>query len=174
LAHLEAIRERETEFFDAGSLYTTILNSLKDIKECSTGLKLGYQQLFRLLLRLGTNYYDYAAVFAEQEMIRGNTITHPSTCNLCVPLLGQDIRGPRFVCLDCIDGDFCTDRHANWEKSNGEMDYCKGHTYFEIPRPCWYQFREGVAMEDGSTFPQVIDFLVERFTVLLASAGSLD
>jgi hypothetical protein len=71
------------------------------------------------------------------------------------------------MCLDCIDSDFCADCYASWEKSNGEMELCKGHTFYEIPRPCWYQLRAGAVMEDGSTFPQAISFLEERFTALL-------
>ena len=52
------------------------------------------------------------------------------------------------------------------------MEVCKGHTFYEIPRPCWYQLKEGTVMEDGSTLPQVIDLLEERFTSLLETTES--
>jgi hypothetical protein len=170
---LEALREREADFFDASSLYTTILRLLKDIKGRST-VSQYYDcgRLSKCLFRSGTDYYEYAAVFGEQGLLHGNTIEHAYHCDLCVPQIGPDIRGPRFVCLDCIDGDLCADCYANWEKSNGEMEHCKGHKFYEIPRPCWYQFRERVVMEDGSSLPQVIDFLMERFSALLENAGS--
>ena len=51
------------------------------------------------------------------------------------------------------------------------MEFCKGHTFYEIPRPCWYHFKEGVVMEDGSTLPEVIEFLEKRFTELLQDVG---
>jgi hypothetical protein len=88
-------------------------------------------------------------------------------CDLCGSYRGANIKGPRFACLNCIDSDFCAYCHASWEKSNGELEICKGHRFYEIPRPCWYQFKEGVVMEDGSTLPQVIEFSHERFTTLL-------
>ena len=47
------------------------------------------------------------------------------------------------MCLDCTDGDFCADCYASWKKSNGEMECCKGHIFYEIPRPCWFQFEKG-------------------------------
>jgi hypothetical protein len=170
---LEALREREASYFDSGILYTAILDILKDINGSSTLSEhhiCGH--LSKCLFRSGTTYYDYAAVFAEQGLIHGNDIEHAYRCDLCVHVLGPSIRGPRFVCLDCIDGDLCADCYASWEKSNGEMEFCKGHTFYEIPRRCWYNFREGVVMEDGSTLPQVIDFLIGRFTTLLENAGS--
>lgn len=173
-ARLKALRERDVNFLDVSRLYTTILTFLDSVKGCSTVLyHYGYRPLSKCLFRSGTDYHDYAAVFAEQELIRGKTIGHSYDCNLCgYAGMGGDIRGQRFRCLDCLDADFCADCYASWKKSNGEMDYCKGHTFYEIPRPCWYQFREGVVMEDGSTLPQVIDFLEERFTALLKSARS--
>jgi len=167
-ARLEALREREVDFFDAGSLYTSILIILKDIK--GWGLMTyhyGYCSLSKCLFRCGPEFYDHAAVFAEQGLMRGNMIEHNYHCNLCVHPSGPDIRGKRFVCLECIDVDFCDDCYSNWEKSNGEIEFCKGHSFYEIPRPCWYQFSGGVVMEDGSTLPQVINFLEERFTALL-------
>ena len=109
-------------------------------------------------------------MLAEQGLIRiRNTIEHAYHCDLCVPDWGPDIRGPRYVCLDCINGDLCADCYASWKNSQEEMEYCKGHTFYEIPRSCWYGFKEGVVMPDGSTLPQVLDLLEERFTLLLES-----
>lgn len=170
---MEALREHDVDFLDVSRLYTTILTFLKSVKGCSTvRFHYGYKLLTKCLFRSGIDYHEYAAVFAEEGLICGKTIEHPYYCNLCGYGLMKEIRGQRFACLDCLEGDFCADCYASWKKSNGEMDYCKGHTFYEIPRPCWYQFREGVVMEDGSTLPQVIDFLEERFTALLKSAGS--
>ena len=169
-ARLEAVREREADFFDASILYTSILNLLKQMKGPSTARHhFGCGQLSMLLFHAGIDYYDFAAVFAEQGLVHGNTIEHAYRCNVCGPNFGPDIRGPRFVCLECICGDFCANCYDNWEKSKGEMEFCKGHTFYEIPRPCWYQFREGVVQEDGATLPQVIEYLEERFTALLES-----
>ena len=172
-ARLEALRGREANFFDGGMLYMTILNFLKDIKVCSTVRPhYGYGRLATYLFRSGTDYYDYAAVFVEQGLIRGNTVEHFYRCDLCTLEMGPNIRGSRFACLDCINGDLCADCYASWKKSNGEMEFCKGHTFYKMPRPCWYQLREGVVMEDGSTLSQVIDILEQRFTALLESTGS--
>lgn len=45
---------------------------------------------------------------------------------------------------------------AGREKSAVEMEYCKGHTFYEIP-PTFadIDFREGVVMKYGSTLAQV-------------------
>ena len=126
----------------------------------------GYGELSMNLFACGTEYYDYGAAFAEQGINHGKWIEHAYHCDFCT-VFGTDIRGPRFLCLDCIGVDFCAGHYANWEKSDGEMDFCKGHRFYEIPRPCWYQFKDGVVMEDGSTLPEVIDFLEKRFTALL-------
>lgn len=75
------------------------------------------------------------------------------------------------MCLDCVEGDLCAECYSSWQKSNGEMEHCKGHTFYEIPRPCWFGFKDGVVMGDGLTLPGVVDFLEERFTKLLESVG---
>lgn len=95
---------------------------------------------------------------------------HFNHCNNCRPFIGKgsdDIRGKRFICLDCIDGDFCADCYASWKESNGKMEACKGHHFYEIPRPCWYHLKEGTVTEDGRTLPEVIDFLEKTFKKLL-------
>lgn len=173
-ARLEALREREAKIFDAGSLYSTILNFVNDIKYCSAVLPYyHYGQIAKCLFLSGPDYYDYAAVSAEQGLSHGNTIFHPNICDICAPDMGlSDIRGARFVCLNCICTDLCADCYSSWEKSDGEMEFCKGHTFYEIPRACRYQLGEGVVMEDGSTLLQVVDTLEEKFTVLLESIGS--
>ena len=123
--------------------------------------------LTRLLFLAGSDYHGYGAAFAEFFLIRGGTIEHNLRCNSCVLDMGPEIRGSRFMCLDCADSDFCANCHASWEKADGEMEQCKGHTFYELPRPCWYHFEDGAAMEDGSTLPQIIDYLEKRFTMLL-------
>ena len=168
---LEILRKWEIEGFDAPMLYTTVLNLLKDVKEDSThGQHYGYDQLASCLFRCGFEYYDYAAVFAEQGLVRGGRIEHRYHCNLCPYDFAPNIRGSRFVCLDCISGDFCAECYANWEKSNGAMEYCKGHTFYEVPRPSWHTFKDGEVLGDGSKLPQVIDVLEQRFTSLLEGA----
>ena len=159
------------EFFATNELYTSISRLLKQMKGQSTAhTHYGNGQLAMLLFKAGTEYYEYAAAFAESGFTHGDTIEHAYRCNLCSPSFEPDIRGPRFVCLDCLCGDMCADCHANWEQSNGEMEYCKGHTFYEIPRPCWYHFAPGIVLEDGSTLSQVIDHLEETFTALLQCA----
>ena len=169
---LGALREREADYFDAASFYTDILNFMKDVKGSPTGTyHNSYGLLSVLLFACGTDYHDYAAMFAEQVIIpQGSTIEHTCYCDLC-GVFDQVIRGPRFECLQCLDVDFCAGCYANWKKSNGELDFCKGHSFYEIPRPCWYEFKEDVVMEDGSTLPEVIDFLEERFAALLQDVG---
>lgn len=128
--------------------------------------------LSQYLFRSGSDYLDYAAVFAEQMFVHEELVKHYCYCDICGYSMGADMTGQRFTCLDCLDTDLCADCYATWEKSNGQMEYCKGHTFYELPRQCWYQFKEGIVMEDGSTLPQVIDFLEKRFTMLLEGAES--
>ena len=161
------------EFFGTNELYTSIARLLKQMKGQSTAhTNYGNGQLAVLLFKAGNEYHKYAAVFAESGFTHGDPIEHSYRCDLCSPNFGPNIRGPRFVCLDCLCVDMCADCHANWEQSHGETEFCKGHTFYEIPRPCWYQLEPGIVLEDGSTLPQAIDHLEERFTGLLQSAQS--
>lgn len=86
---------------------------------------------------------------------------------MCTSAWGPLIRGSRFECLDCIDSDFCSDCYVTWENSNGEMEVCKGHKFYQIPRSCWYGFKDNQIMVDGSTMEQVMSYLEKRFTELL-------
>jgi len=127
-------------------------------------------QLSKFLFKVGIEYHEYAAVFSEQGLrVHDNVIEHFYSCDICVTSFGPDIRGARYICLDCIASDLCADCYTSWKASNGEMEHCKGHTFYQIPRPCWYQLEKGAVMEDGSTLDQVIDLLKKRFTWLLES-----
>lgn len=81
--------------------------------------------------------------------------------------MGAASNGKRFTCLDCSDGDLCNDCHASWKKSDEEMKWCRGHVFYELPRPCWYGFKEGIVMENGATLPEVIGLLEVKFRNLL-------
>ncbi|KAF1982684.1 hypothetical protein K402DRAFT_457189 [Aulographum hederae CBS 113979] len=148
-ARLEALRgDRDVDFVDVHILHTTILNILKDIKRCSdTYQEVLCGRLSKCLFRLGTDHNEHAAIFAEVGVSGKGLIEHPYFCNLYT--------------------DLCGDCYSSWEKSRGQMDYCKGHTFYKIPRDCWHGFEEGVVSEDGSTLAEVIDFLEEKFTRLL-------
>lgn len=47
------------------------------------------------------------------------------------------------------------------------MEICKGHTFREIPRPCWYTFELDIVTEDGKTICEVVDYLDDHFSELL-------
>ena len=73
--------------------------------------------------------------------------------------------------MECIDVEFCAACYSNWKASKGKMckgkmEMCRGHSFYEIPRPCWYGFEQEVVMEDGSTLEDVINLLEEKFTAL--------
>ena len=70
-----------------------------------------------------------------------------------------------------MDTDLCASCYNDWKLSDGKMSFCRGHTFLELPRACWYEFEEGVVMEDGSTLPQVVDMLEQKFSMLLERAG---
>ena len=126
----------------------------------------------RVLFRAGTDYYDYAVVFAEQRLIRENIIEHLSQPRSLRASDRTEDQMLTFRVLGMHQRISCADRPASRKKSDGEMDFCKGHTFYEVPRPCRYLFREGVVMEDGSTLAQTIEFLEQRFIALLGSTGS--
>jgi hypothetical protein len=167
LARLEDLRKRETDFLDKATLYTSILDLLKTLKQYPLGDNSIYDILAQHLFHIGPDYYDYAAAFSEQNFTRGFPIQQGYHCSSCVGVIGPDIFGSRFKCLDCLIKDLCADCYAGWERSTDEMDFCKGHVFYEIPRSCWYQFKEGVVLENGSTLPEMIDLLEEKFTTLL-------
>ena len=167
-AFLEERRQRDAEFVSKSDLYTSIIGLLKQMKAPSSAHNdYASDSLTKLLFHAGPDYHDYGAAFAESCLARGGIIEHTYRCNLCVLDMGPEIRGSRYMCLDCADSDFCANCYASWEKVDGEMEKCKGHTFYKLPRPCWYHFEDGVVMEDGSTLPQVIDYLEKRFTMLL-------
>jgi hypothetical protein len=150
-------------------LYKTVLKFLRDlISWPSTRGEAHCRWLSRSLCLCGPDYYEYAAVFAEQGVLRTDPILHSRInfvrCDLCSR--GTIISGPCFVCLDCIDVEFCAACHSGWEAERREITMCRGHSFYKIPRPCWYSFEEGVVMEDGSTLEDVIELLEEKFTVL--------
>lgn len=66
--------------------------------------------------------------------------------------------------------DFCASCYESWKVSGEEMEMCRGHSFYEIPRSCWYGFEQDVVMEDGSTLEDVIDLLVEKFTILVQAS----
>lgn len=77
-------------------------------------------------MRCGTEFHDFGGVFAEQDLICGKTIEHFYHCDFCWYGSTTEIRGPRLMCLDCVDWDFCASCYASWVKSSGEMGVCKG------------------------------------------------
>jgi hypothetical protein len=70
------------------------------------------------------------------------------------------------VCLDCINVEFCAACHSGWKAKKEGIDMCKGHSFYEIPRPYWYSFEEGIVTEDGLTLGDVIGLLEKKFTAL--------
>jgi hypothetical protein len=145
----------------------TIIDLLKKLKQYPLGDNSIYDVLAQHLFHIGPDYYDYAAALSEQSLHRGGTIRHGFYCSICLRREGPGILGLRFKCLSCLVTDLCADCHAAWKNSKGEMDFCNGHVFYEIPRPCWYQFEEGVVLENGSTLSEMIDFLEEKFAALL-------
>lgn len=122
------------------------------------------------LFHCGPAYYEYAAIFAEQALVSGQIAEHSNYCSTCriLPDSGStQIRGKRFKCLVCSNGDFCADCYESWKQSNGNMEMCKGHSFYELPRPCWYRLKKGTVTEDGKSLSEIIEFLEKRFTALL-------
>lgn len=119
------------------------------------------------LVICGPSYYQYAAIFEEQGIVLTDPVGHPYRCNTCVESLDGFIRGTRFRCLYCIDTDLCADCYKSWKQSNGDMELCKGHIFYQIPRPSWYELKEGMVTEDGKTLAEVVEFLEDTFTKLL-------
>jgi hypothetical protein len=155
-------------FYDTKVLYTTILTILKSMRgQQSVCYHFGLLTLAKCLIICGPNYLDYAAVFDEQGIVRRDPIVVPSTCDACLRTLDGWLRGKIFKCLNCLDTDLCAACYTTWHKSDGEMELCKGHTFYEIPRPCWYTFEPGIVTEDGETLPEVIEFLEDHFEGLL-------
>jgi hypothetical protein len=69
--------------------------------------------------------------------------------------------------MSCKDTDFCASCYASWKSSDGKMEVCKGHTFREVPRPCWYTLKPGTVTEDGKTLAEIVQYLLEHFAELL-------
>jgi hypothetical protein len=163
---LESLRGHDAEHLDLQTLYRTVLKFLRDmISWPSTRAEAQCTWLSHCLLLCGP---DYAAVFGEQNVLRTDPILHSRAiflrCDLCDR--GTIMSGPCFQCLDCIDVEFCAACYSGWEAGIGGKNMCEGHSFYEIPRSCWYSFEEGVVMEDGSTLEDVIELLEKKFTAL--------
>lgn len=50
------------------------------------------------------------------------------------------------------------------------MELCQGHTFYELPRPCWYGLGEGTVTEDGKTLPEVVELMTMKFSQLVDAA----
>jgi hypothetical protein len=140
---------------------------LKELQRYPTSLDPAHDILAQYLFHLRPDYYDHAAAFSEQSLSRQGKILHLYHYSVRSWAPGRSIIGSRLDCLNCLTTDLCADCHASWEESRGEMDFCRGHKLYEIPWPCWYQFKVGVVLEDGSTLPEIIDLLEEKFTAHL-------
>lgn len=128
----------------------------------------GRLRLVTALRHCGVEYFEYAAIIDEHNLtILRDAVTSSYTCDLCPKTINRWMRGTRFSCLDCLDTDLCADCYFTWQKSDGKMELCKGHTFCEIPRPCWYTLKPGTVTEDGKSLAEVIEFLIDRFTRLL-------
>ncbi|KAF2678036.1 hypothetical protein K458DRAFT_395334 [Lentithecium fluviatile CBS 122367] len=149
---LEWTRKRDVDYCDTRVLYSTLLSILKSMEgQSNLHGHLGRCMLSRCLNLCGPEYYEYASVLDEQSLASTGPVVHPHHCCNCVRALGAFFL----------------------KQSNGEMDLCKGHTFYVEPRDCWYGFKEGTVTEDGKTFAEVISLLQTRFTELLAQeAGS--
>jgi hypothetical protein len=166
---LETLRGCNAERLDLKTLHKTILKFLRDMMSWpSTRGEAQCHWLSRCLFLCGPDYYGYAAVFSEQNILRTNPMLHSRTifsrCDLCSR--GLIISGPRFPCLVCIDIEFCAACYSGWESSMGDKKICEGHSFYEILRPCWYSFKEGIVTEDGLTLEDVIKLLEKKFTAL--------
>lgn len=166
---LETLRGYNAERLDLKTLHRTVLKFLRDM--ISWPLTRGEAQCYwlsRCLFLCGPDYYGYAAVFGEQNILRTDPILHSraifSKCDLCNR--GSIISGPRFVCLACIDTEFCAACYLGWESGMGDKKMCERHSFYEIPQPCWSSFKEGTVTEDGLTLEGVIKLLEKKFTAL--------
>ena len=150
-----------------------MLYILESMRSCtSLDHHYGRVVLSQCLVQLGPAYYDYAAIFEEQEMAWTTPVTHSSRCNACPRTLNEFLRGTRYHCLMCIDTDFCSDCYGLWKQSNGEMELCKGHAFYQIPRDCWYELKEGTVTEDGKTLADIVAELEVKIKSLLDGLDS--
>ncbi|KAF2493875.1 hypothetical protein BU16DRAFT_58449 [Lophium mytilinum] len=167
---LEAVRTYDVDHCDKRVLYSTILHILKSMRGCCTVRHhYGRAALSSSLIICGRSYYEYAAIFDEQGIALNNIVVQPYRCSNCSVSLDGFMRGTRYRCLNCIDTDLCADCYSSWQQSNGDMEFCKSHEFYETPRPCWYGLKEGTVTEDGKTLAELVSFLEDTFTMLLAS-----
>jgi len=156
-------------FLDRKTLYSTIVNVLHDMEGCSTiQYHYGRSVLSKALEQCGAKYIQYASIIDEQAMLSRDPLVLPYCCDVCSDPEASDMQGPRFTCLSCLDSDFCANCFALWKTGDDTIRMCKGHTFREVPRPCWYTLKPGTVTEDGKTLAEVIDFLHSHFTGLLS------
>jgi hypothetical protein len=149
-------------------LYTTIVDIIFDMKDLPTiQHHQGRGMLAKALEQCGSRYYTFATIVDEQGLTGRDPVVSSYWCDLCPSVSDKWMRGTRFACTNCIKTDLCTDCYKTWQKCDGQMDVCKGHTFREVPRPCWYTLEPGTVTEDGKTIKEVLDYLREHFTQLL-------
>ena len=81
-----------------------------------------------------------------------NEIIFSAYCDHC----GQNIRNRRFVCRVCDDGDLCDNCHELYSNADIDLDLprCRNHTFLEVPREEWHDFKWNVVLADGTTRQQ--------------------
>ncbi|KAH7363690.1 hypothetical protein BKA66DRAFT_552081 [Pyrenochaeta sp. MPI-SDFR-AT-0127] len=172
---LEQARTNRVDFQDRKVVYTTIMDSLADIKGRTT-LRHSHSahMLAKALDQCGSDYYEYAAIIDEQTLASTNPLASAVACDYCPPTMNGYMEGMRYKCLVCLDTDLCANCYSIWKKSDGKLDFCKGHTYREIPRACWKTLMPGTVTEDGKTLAEIIDILHDHFSGQLSKLVVLE
>ncbi|CAI6281679.1 unnamed protein product [Periconia digitata] len=166
--YLTKLDRPEFRTIDLRIVYQNILKLLDSVSATSPiRHDWARDELSNQLFSCGPSYYEFGAIFGESALIRGDIFEQTHNCDACVTNREAGMIGKRYRCLDCIDTDLCETCYKTWQLDKGDLSFCPGHTYHEIPRPCWYNFKEGVVAEDGKTLPQVIEYLKAEFSKLL-------
>lgn len=155
-------------------LYTTILDIVVDMRGLTTlRHHYGRAMLSKALEQCGPAYYTYATILDEQALAGKDNVVSPYWCDICPQTTILWMRGTRYTCINCINTDLCADCHTTWQNSRDQMDFCKGHTFRQIPRPCWYTLESEIVTEDGKTIVEVVEFLWNHFSELRTGLGEL-
>lgn len=103
-------------------------------------------------------YTSSREIYRKEE----GDIKHAAYCNNCAE--EEYIRGTRYVCRSCEDGDLCSDRYKLYDEGKLSFPFCKGHTFLAVPRNDWATLAPGTVLADGMRVKQWLQRQSRRWT----------
>lgn len=102
-----------------------------------------------------------AAISFERNLSEiNNNLIQPTSCNRCNL---NNIKGSRYVCISCVDTDFC---EACFQEFRNDVKFkrCKNHEFLKVPRDIWKNLKPDCVDENGKTVDMWLAEICEKYS----------